>query len=226
MPLTVVRREHAHLYAREPRSKAAKNAVQALLRLQHAEEQQLERARIESGLSKNEFQAVRYMLQAHRDGRVFGPKDLAVMLNVSAASVTKIVDRLVTAGDLTRHDHPTDRRAQVLEPTVQAAKKIDEAYAQYHRVVVEILDRLPSDENDILTRRLDEITDALNAEDDKEPFEDEYTVSDTDGITDAGAAALAGFVMAAAGAGPMLGDAREAQATDDADATPQTELSH
>lgn len=177
MPLTVVRREHMHLYAREPRSKSAKNATDAILRLQHAEEQRLEQARIESGLSKNEFQAVRYMLQAHRDGRAMGPKDLAVMLNVSNASVTKIVDGLVTKGDFTRTPHPTDRRAQVLEPTVQAAKKIDDAYTRYHQVVVEVIDHLSREDNEVLTRCLTQITDALIAAGAPEPA-DEYTVID------------------------------------------------
>lgn len=178
MPLTVVRREHMHLYAREPRSRAAKGAVDALLRLQHAEEQQLEQARTESGLTKNEFLTVRYMLQAHRDGRSMGPKDVAVMLNVSNASVTKIVDGLVEKGDLVRGPHPTDRRAQVLEPTVQAASKIDASYARFHEAVVEVMDHLSADDNAVLARCLDQITEALVGGDPVPA--DEYTV-DPDG---------------------------------------------
>lgn len=177
MPLTVVRREHMHLYAREPRSRAAKNAVDAILRLQHAEERRLEQARIATGLSKNEFFAVRYMLQAHRDGRVMGPKDLAVMLNVSNASVTKIVDNLVRNGDFVRTPHPTDRRAQVLEPTVQSAKKIDDAYSSYHQAVVEVIDHLDLDDNEVLARCLTQITNALLDGAPAEPA-DEYTILD------------------------------------------------
>ncbi len=176
MPLTVVRREHMHLYAREPRSRAAKVAVDSLLRLQHAEEQQLEQARTESGLSKNEFLAVRYLLQAHRDGRSMGPKDLAVMLTVSNASVTKIVDGLVAKGDLVRAPHPSDRRAQVLEPTVQAARKIDESYARFHEAVVEVMDRLSAEDNAVLSRCLDQVTEALSAG--AETPVDEYTVDE------------------------------------------------
>lgn len=181
MPLTVVRREHVHLYAREPRSRAAKLAVDALLRLQHAEEEQLEQARTESGLTKNEFLAVRYMLQAHRDGRAMGPKDLTVMLNVSNASVTKIVDGLEDKGDIVRVPHPTDRRAQVLEPTVQAAAKIDASYARFHEAVVEVMDHLSSADNEVLARCLGQITDAL-AGSAPAPV-DEYTV-DPDGTTE------------------------------------------
>ncbi|WP_182045872.1 MarR family winged helix-turn-helix transcriptional regulator [Curtobacterium sp. ME26] len=181
MPLTVVRREHVHLYAREPRSRAAKVAVDALLRLQHAEEQQLEQARTESGLTKNEFLTVRYMLQAHRDGRAMGPKDLAVMLNVSNASVTKIVDGLVAKGDIVRVPHPTDRRAQVLEPTVQAAEKIDSSYARFHEAVVGVMDHLSSEDNEVLARCLTQVTDALAS---GAPIPvDEYTV-DPDGAAE------------------------------------------
>lgn len=174
MPLTVVRREHMHLYAREPRTRAAKNAVDALLRLQHAEEQQLDEARNDSGLTKNEFLAVRYMLQAHRDGRAMGPKDLAVMLNVSNASVTKIVDGLVAKGDFVRAPHPTDRRAQVLEPTVEAARKIDESYARFHEAVVEVVDHLSAEDNEVLARVLASVVDALAG--DRPAPVDEYTV--------------------------------------------------
>ncbi|WP_284754628.1 MarR family transcriptional regulator [Curtobacterium sp. ME-Dv--P-122a] len=178
MPLTVVRREHVHLYAREPESGVAKTAVDALLRLQHAEDQQIESARIESGLSKNEFLAVRYMLQAHRDGRTMGPKDLAVMLAVSNASVTKIVDGLEQKGLLSRTAHPTDRRAQVLAPTDRAAEKIDASYARFHAAVVEVLEQLPDTDNAVLADSLTKIVDALAAGT-PAPV-DEYTVDDQD----------------------------------------------
>ncbi|WP_439689689.1 MarR family winged helix-turn-helix transcriptional regulator [Curtobacterium sp. SP.BCp] len=174
MPLTVVRREHAHLYARQPRSAAAKTAVDALLRLQHAEEQQIEAARVETGLTKNESLALRYLLQAHRDDRPMRPKDLAVMLSVSNASVTKLVDGLVASGDLVRAAHPTDRRQQVLEPTDQAAAKIGVSYASFHEAVVGVLDGLSDDDNEVLTRTLSAIVDAL-AEGSPVPV-DEYTV--------------------------------------------------
>ena len=174
MPLTVVRREHHHLYSRLPRSADARRAVDALLRLQHAEEQQIEHARAESGLAKNEFLAVRYLLQAHRDERAMGPKDLAVMLAVSNASVTKLVDALVESGDVVRTAHPTDRRAQVLEPTEQAASKIDAAYARFHEIVVEVFDGLSDDDNRAVAQALGQVVDGLSRAV-PEPA-DEYTV--------------------------------------------------
>lgn len=161
MPLAVVRHESAHLYAREPRTAAAKRAVAALLRLQHAEEYEVEHARLTAGLTRNEFQAVRYLLQAQRDGRAMGPKDLAVMLHVSNASVTKIVESLVTKGVLQRIPHPTDRRAMLLEPIDGAREKIDNAYARFHQVIVEVIDALPDGDNELIADRVDEIASAL-----------------------------------------------------------------
>ncbi|PZF56921.1 MarR family transcriptional regulator [Curtobacterium sp. MCBD17_013] len=161
MPLTVVRREARHLYAREPRSAAARQAVDALLGVQSAEEQQIERARVASGLTKNEFHAIRYLLQAQRDERAMGPKDLVVMLNVSNASVTKIVDELERKGDLRRVAHPSDRRAQVLEPSEQAARKIDAAYERFHESVVDVFDRLSDEDNAVVTRVLTTLTTAM-----------------------------------------------------------------
>lgn len=174
MPLTVVRREHHHLYSSQPRSAEAQRAVDAVLRLQHAEEQQIEHARTESGLAKNEFLAVRYLLQAHRDERAMGPKDLGVMLAVSNASVTKLVDALVDSGDVVRTAHPTDRRAQVLEPTEQAAAKIDAAYARFHEIVVEVFDGLSDADNRVVAQALGRVVDRLS-DAVPEPA-DEYTV--------------------------------------------------
>lgn len=161
MPLTVVRHEAAHLYADQPTSRAARAAVDALLRLHHAEEQEVEQAQVESGLTKNEFHAIRYLLQAERDGREMGPKDLAVMLNVSNASVTKIVDNLVAKGQLERVPHPTDRRAMVLKPIDGSRDKVDRAYSRFHTVLVEVINGLPDSDNDLLADRLNQIATAL-----------------------------------------------------------------
>ncbi|WP_066517465.1 MarR family winged helix-turn-helix transcriptional regulator [Curtobacterium ammoniigenes] len=161
MPLTVVRHEAAHLYADQPTTPAARSAVEALLRLHHAEEQEVEQAQVESGLTKNEFHAIRYLLQAERDGREMGPKDLAVMLNVSNASVTKVVDNLVAKGQLERVPHPTDRRAMVLKPIDGARDQVDRAYARFHTVLVAVIDSLPDADNELLAKRLNEVAQAL-----------------------------------------------------------------
>lgn len=46
-----------------------------------------------------------------------GPSELSRRLNISTASTTKVVDRLVELGHVTREDHPTDRRSVLVVPT-------------------------------------------------------------------------------------------------------------
>ncbi|MCS5719357.1 MarR family transcriptional regulator [Herbiconiux sp. CPCC 205763] len=161
MPQNVVRREARHLYAEAPKSEAAKAAVDALLRLQRAEEAEVDRVRAVIGLSNNEFHAIRYLLQAQREGRDTGPKDLVVMLTTSNASVTKIIDRLEQIGDLRRRPHPTDRRAQLLEPTPAAAAKVEAGYRTFHETVVDVMDHLSPGDAAIVARALNDVTDRI-----------------------------------------------------------------
>jgi DNA-binding MarR family transcriptional regulator len=163
MPLTVVRREALHLYATQPRTSAGRAAVDALLQVQSAEDHEIELARAVSGLTKNEFHAIRYLLQAQRDDRPMSPKDLVVMLGLSNASVTKLVDELEGKGDLERVAHPTDRRVQVLRPTALAAAKIDSAYGRFHEELVAVLDTVSDEDNETVARVLGTVADALRA---------------------------------------------------------------
>jgi DNA-binding MarR family transcriptional regulator len=142
VPLTVVRRESQHLYGPLPQTDAGLRAIEALLALQRAETVELENARRTANLTRSEFQALRYLLQAQRDERPMGPKDLVIMLDLSPAAVTKVVDHLVELGDLQRTAHPHDRRAIYLTPTEAGEERINQAYAHFHRTLVDVVDGL------------------------------------------------------------------------------------
>jgi DNA-binding MarR family transcriptional regulator len=163
VPLTVVRRESEHLYGRTPRTEAGLRAVEALLAIQRAEAVELENARRRANLTRSEFQALRYLLQAQRDQRPMGPKDLVVMLDLSPAAVTKVVDHLVELGDLERTAHPSDRRALYLMPTEAGAARINAAYAQFHNTLVDVIDGLDEDTNDSLHDALLAVAQSLSA---------------------------------------------------------------
>ncbi|MCL2516792.1 MAG: MarR family transcriptional regulator [Microbacteriaceae bacterium] len=163
MPLTVVRRESEHLYGRQPRTEAGQRAIEALLAIQRAETIELENARRRAGLTRSEFQALRYLLQAQRDERPMGPKDLVIMLDLSPAAVTKVVDRLVALGDLQRVAHPSDRRAIYLTPTEAGAAKINAAYEHFHNALVEVVDSLDEAANDALHDSLLAVVEQLGA---------------------------------------------------------------
>lgn len=164
MPLNVVRREQEHLYSQGPVNESAKAPIDALLRLNRIGEIGIERVRRSTGLSNHEFHAIRYLLQAQREDRELGPKDLIVMLGLSSASVTKIVDHLVELNQLERAPHPTDRRAWVLVPTQDAATKITGAYETFHRSLVDAMDALPAAEAAVVAHALNDMADRLAAE--------------------------------------------------------------
>ncbi|MFC4241957.1 MarR family transcriptional regulator [Gryllotalpicola reticulitermitis] len=161
MPLNVVRRESEHLYGRAPRTGAGVRAVEALLALQRAEAIELENARRIARLTRSEFQALRYLLQAQRDERPMGPKDLVIMLDLSPAAVTKVVDHLVDLGDLQRTAHPHDRRAIYLTPTDAGEAKINAAYAHFHQTLVDVVDGLDEATNTALHDGLTAVVEQL-----------------------------------------------------------------
>lgn len=161
MPQTVVRHESEHLYAREPERAEGKALTDALLRLRRAEMLLGNRALRSTGLSTMEFSALRYLVQARRDGRDMSPKDVIVMLNTSSATVTNVIERLVTRGYLTRVGHPTDRRAHYLVPTEPAVHLVNGAYHDHHSAMVEVIDGLDPAEVATAGRVLNAIVDKL-----------------------------------------------------------------
>jgi DNA-binding MarR family transcriptional regulator len=161
MPMTVVRAEASHLYVAAPEREPAAQAVAALLRVHAVEEREIEAIRLATGLTVNEFHAVRYLLQAQRDARDVGPRDLGVMLSLSPGAVTKLVDQLVGSGYVRREAHASDRRAQRLVPTPEIREKIDAAYHRFHEAVVSVLGAQSDEDNAVIARVLDAITGAL-----------------------------------------------------------------
>ena len=51
------------------------------------------------------------------------PTDIARHLQISTAAVTTVVDRLETAGHVTRESHPTDRRGILIAPTLESVQR-------------------------------------------------------------------------------------------------------
>ncbi|MCR2783579.1 MULTISPECIES: MarR family transcriptional regulator [unclassified Microbacterium] len=142
MPQNIVRHEAEHLYADPPQSSAGRELSEAILRLRRAEHVQADRAQERAGLSSLDLTALRYLVQAYRDERDVSPKDLLVMLTTSSATVTNVVERLVTRGLVERVQHPHDRRAVYLVPTPDALRVVDQAHAAHHTAVVEVIDEL------------------------------------------------------------------------------------
>lgn len=68
-------------------------------------------------LGKSDMRALHFLIVAQHGGRLVKPRDIADHLEISTASVTKLLDRLEAGHHITRAIHPTDRRSQSIEIT-------------------------------------------------------------------------------------------------------------
>lgn len=68
-------------------------------------------------LNETDMRAIRMLIAAGQRNEIVTPKDIASTTGISSASTTKLVNRLIAAGHVTRSAHPTDRRTTVIEVT-------------------------------------------------------------------------------------------------------------
>ena len=162
MPQTIIRHEQEHLYAEQAGTAAGRELTLALLRLRRAEHIQETRALSASGLSNLDLRALRYLVQAQRDGRELGPKDLLTMLDTSSANITNVVDRLVRKGYLERVEHPTDRRARYLRATPAAVQHVDTAVGAHHAELVAAINQIDEDQAAVAAAVIGRIVAALD----------------------------------------------------------------
>lgn len=162
MPQNVIRHEGEHLYAEQPRDAVGQRLSDAILRLRRSEQVQAGLAVRASELSAIDLTALRYLVQGHREGRDLGPRDLIVMLATSSATVTNVVERLVSRGYVTRAQHPRDRRAHYLVPTETAIERVNEAFAAHHSAIVSVIDGLDDGDAETATAVILKIADELD----------------------------------------------------------------
>lgn len=68
-------------------------------------------------LNETDMKALRFVIAAKNSGVLVTAGMLAGHLQISTASITKMLDRLEKAGHITRSAHPDDRRAVVVDVT-------------------------------------------------------------------------------------------------------------
>lgn len=74
------------------------------------------------GMYRTDLRALTLLMQRQAEGLQTTPKDLGQLLNLTSASTTALVDRLVANGHADRRRSTTDRRSVIVQhtPTAQA----------------------------------------------------------------------------------------------------------
>jgi DNA-binding MarR family transcriptional regulator len=115
------------------------------------------------GMGETDILALRYLLKVQASGKQVVPKDLSRFLNITSASTTSLIDRLVASGHVRREAHPSDRRSVVVVPTVESDKEVRETLGAMHRRMMTVAEGLSAEEARIVVDFLQGMTEALQS---------------------------------------------------------------
>lgn len=147
--------------SREHRSTAV-SVLNALREYRASESAMRRRTRSSMEMGESDLLALRLLLEAERSGAAVQPKELAARLGMTSASMTALVDRLVSSGHITREPHPTDRRAVILKPTAGADAEVRHTLGNMHARMLEVAESLTPEQALAVTEFLRSMRDAVD----------------------------------------------------------------
>ncbi|TPW72913.1 MarR family winged helix-turn-helix transcriptional regulator [Schumannella sp. 10F1B-5-1] len=141
------------------------DVLNALRRYRSAEVAMRRRTRSSMGMGETDLLALRYLLEAARRGDVVTPKDLATRLDISSASTTVLIDRLVKSGHVRRDPHPTDRRSIIVVATPSSDDEVRHTLGRMHERMVEVAESLTPAQSDAVVLFLTRMREAVETVD-------------------------------------------------------------
>lgn len=142
------------------------DVLNLLRRYRSAEGAMRARTRESMGMGETDLLALRFLLQAKREGRSPLQRDLAAFLGISSASTTALVDRLVKSGHVERRPHPDDRRASIVTATTESDHEVRATLGAMHQRMIAVVDDLSPDDLDAVARFLSGMIRAVSEEED------------------------------------------------------------
>lgn len=136
--------------------------MNALADLREAELRVSEASRRFMKLSDLDMRALHYLIAAKRQGELVTPGMIASHLRISAASTTKLLNRLERENHLTRLLHPTDRRAFRIEITADSEASAKQTVGTLQARRFYAAARLTSEERATVTRFIREMTEEIS----------------------------------------------------------------
>lgn len=134
------------------------DVMAALGRLREAERELVRNSQEYMKLSETDMRAVHFIIGCHNRGQVATPGAIAAHLDITAASTTKLLDRLERGGHITRHPHPSDRRALAITVTDSTRRAATESIGRQQARRFYAAARLTSEERATVVRFLDDMT--------------------------------------------------------------------
>lgn len=129
-----------------------------LRKYREAEHQMRVRTRDSMRMGETDLVALRHLLQASRAGVRLRQRDLAVALDISAASASALVDRLVRDGYVQRVPHPEDRRSVAIETTSKTDEEVRSTLGEMHRRMLAAVESLSPEERATVAKFLTALT--------------------------------------------------------------------
>jgi DNA-binding MarR family transcriptional regulator len=136
--------------------------MRALADLRGAEEAVADASQRYMKLSAQDMRALHYLIVAKNRGELVTPGMLAAHLGISAASTTKLLNRLERGAHIVRSVHPVDRRAFAIEVTPETEAAAMRTVGRQHSGRFTAAARLTADERDVVIRFLHDMTDGLS----------------------------------------------------------------
>ena len=130
------------------------------------------RVRDDMGMGEKDLLALRLLLEAQVSGSAVRQQELARQLNISAASCSALVDRLVRDGYAERTAHPADRRSTAVVPTAHGDREVRATLRAMHARMMTIADELTPQERAIVMRFLVGLNHSLEQIGEDEPAQE------------------------------------------------------
>lgn len=139
--------------------------MKALSNLRETEQALAEASQRYMRLSAVDMRALHYLIVAEHRGDVVTPGMLAAHLGISAASTTKLLNRLEKGDHIVRGVHPHDRRAFAISVTPETTRSAMQTVGRQQAKRFVAAARLTDDERDVVIRFLDDMASEMSLRD-------------------------------------------------------------
>lgn len=145
----------------------AVDVLNALRKYRSAESAAQRRAREALGIGENALLALRILLDAEATGRAVNSKELADRLEITPASTSALVDRLVRSGHVERHADPHDRRGVILTASGGSMRQVLQVIDELDTRTLEVAEHLPQSDMAVVVAFLEEMARVVDQDEDE-----------------------------------------------------------